>query len=108
MARVVSAYLTNNRVSPRRSAQLDPDYRPLQPLRQPASVAQATPAIRPAVPIKRSVTPTTITCLICGQVGRMLKRHLACEHGSTPDEYRKVFGLPSEYPRSVPAVQDWL
>ena len=52
----------------------------------------------PAVPIKRSVRPDQIVCLICGKPQKMLKRHLAARHELAPDEYRRMFDLKDDYP----------
>ncbi|HYG87629.1 MAG TPA: MucR family transcriptional regulator, partial [Azospirillum sp.] len=41
-------------------------------------------------------------CLECGKKNKMLKRHLASEHGLTPVEYRSKWGLPSDYPMTAP------
>ena len=57
----------------------------------------------PAVPIKRSVQPDAITCLICGKPQKMLKRHLATRHELTPEEYRALFSLKDDYPLVAPA-----
>jgi hypothetical protein len=65
---------------------------------------QPEPAIgpEPAVPIRRSIQPDAITCLDCGRPQKMLKRHLTTAHQLTPDEYRKRWGLKSDYPMSAP------
>ena len=57
---------------------------------------------RPAVPIKRSVTPDYIVCLEDGKKLKMLKRHLKTSYSLTPDEYRKRWGLPADYPMVAP------
>lgn len=56
----------------------------------------------PAVPIKRSVRPDTITCLVCGKTQTMLKRHLATRHQLDSDAYRAMFGLKADYPMVAP------
>lgn len=56
----------------------------------------------PAVPLKKSVTDSHIACLECGQSFRMLKRHLASEHGMTPQAYRARSGLSPDYPITAP------
>ncbi len=56
----------------------------------------------PAVPIKRSVQPDTITCLECGRSAKMLKRHLATAHGLTPEAFRQRWGLAADYPMVAP------
>ncbi len=60
-------------------------------------------APKPAVPIKRSVTPNHIVCLEDGKKFKMLKRHLKTDHSMTPKEYRERWGLPSDYPIVAPA-----
>jgi predicted transcriptional regulator len=66
---------------------------------------QPEPAIgpEPAVPIRRSLQPETITCLECGQRGKMLKGHLMSAHKLTPVGYRERWGLRSDYPMVAPA-----
>ena len=64
--------------------------------------AGSTPApqeeLTPAVPIRGSVKKDAISCLDCGRKMKMLKRHLATEHGMTPDEYRAKWNLGPDYP----------
>ena len=57
---------------------------------------------KPAVPIRRSVTPDYIICLEDGRKLKMLKRHLRTTFGLTPDEYRTRWGLPADYPMVAP------
>ena len=57
---------------------------------------------KPAVSIRRSVTPDYIICLEDGRKLKMLKRHLRTTFGLTPDEYRTRWGLPADYPMVAP------
>ncbi len=57
---------------------------------------------KPAVPIKQSVKPEYIVCLDDGTEHKMLKRHLRAAHDMTPDDYRKRWGLPGDYPMVAP------
>ncbi len=57
---------------------------------------------KPAVPIKRSVTPDYIFCLEDGKKLKMLKRYLRTTHGMSPEEYRVKWGLPADYPMVAP------
>jgi predicted transcriptional regulator len=57
---------------------------------------------RPAVPVKRSVTPDYIVCLEDGKKLKMLKRHLRTTYNMTPDEYRAKWGLSADYPMVAP------
>ena len=74
-------------------------------LRTVGTVAVAKPveALAPAVPIKKSVRPEFIVCLEDGKQLKMLKRHLKTRYNMTPDDYRKRWGLPNDYPMVAPA-----
>lgn len=58
---------------------------------------------KPRVPVKGSVKPESITCLECGEQMTTLRKHLSMMHATTPEEYRKKWGLTPEYPMSAPA-----
>jgi predicted transcriptional regulator len=60
------------------------------------------PKLEPAVPIKKSIFLDHIVCLEDGKKLKMLKRHLATSFNMTPDEYRKRWGLPADYPMVAP------
>ncbi len=65
--------------------------------------ADGVPAgLRPAVPVKKSITPEYIVCLEDGKKLKMLKRHLRTAYKLTPDEYRAKWGLPADYPMVAP------
>ena len=66
-----------------------------------AGGAQTAPS-KPAVPIRRSITPDYIVCLEDGKKLKMLKRHLRTSFDLTPDAYRAKWGLPSHYPMVAP------
>ncbi len=57
---------------------------------------------KPAVAIRRSVTPDFIVCLEDGRKMKMLKRHLRTAYNLSPDEYRSRWGLPADYPMVAP------
>ncbi len=63
-----------------------------------AGIAAAGAKPEPAVTIKKSHTRNYVICLECGRKSKLLKQHLAMTHGLTPEEYRKKWGLPSNYP----------
>jgi predicted transcriptional regulator len=58
--------------------------------------------LRPAVPVRKSVTPDYLICLEDGKKLKMLKRHLRSTYNLTPDEYRAKWGLPPDYPMVAP------
>jgi predicted transcriptional regulator len=63
---------------------------------------EPAPKPEPAVPIKQSVKPDYIICLEDGKKLKMLKRHLKTAYSMTPDDYRKRWGLPRDYPMVAP------
>ena len=73
----------------------------LKSLGQPEETPPSKP--KPAVPVRHSITPNEITCLICGKSQKILKRHLAVAHNLTPDAYRERFGLKPDYPIAAPS-----
>jgi predicted transcriptional regulator len=66
--------------------------------------AEAPPT--PAVPIKKSLGSDFIICLEDGKKLKMLKRHLKTRYDMSPEEYRKRWGLPHDYPMVAPAYAE--
>jgi predicted transcriptional regulator len=62
--------------------------------------------LEPAVPVRRSVRPEHLVCLLCGKEQKLLKRHLAVEHELTPSQYRDTFGLKPDYPMAAPSYSE--
>lgn len=56
----------------------------------------------PAVPINKSVTPDFVICLEDGKKLKMLKRYLRTHYDLTPEDYRRKWGLPVDYPMVAP------
>ncbi len=66
----------------------------------PPSAPAGTP--KPAVALKKSITPDYIVCLEDGKKLKMLKRHLRTAYNMTPEQYRQKMGLPADYPMVAP------
>jgi len=64
--------------------------------------AETPTALKPAVTVKKSVTPEYIICLEDGKKLKMLKRYLRSRYDLTPEEYRAKWGLPADYPMVAP------
>ena len=101
-ADIVSAYVSNNKVSSEELGKLiEQVHGALK--RAPAGDAAPEPEPpEPAVSVRRSVTPDYIVCLEDGKKFKSLKRHLQGEHGLSPDEYRSRWGLARDYPMVAP------
>lgn len=100
-ADIVSAHVGHNQVETTDVPNLIQSvYNALAGTAQPAPPHQE--AARPKVSIRSSVKPEAIACLECGAKMKMLKRHLATDHGLSPSDYRARWGLPSDYPMVAP------
>ncbi len=101
-AEIVSAYVGKNPLPTQQIPEvINTVYGSLTGLQGGTRETQSEPP-RPAVPIKKSVTPEYIVCLEDGKKLKMLKRHLRSTYGMTPDEYRVKWGLPPDYPMVAP------
>jgi predicted transcriptional regulator len=58
---------------------------------------------KPAVPISKSVNDDYIVCLEDGKRLKMLKRYLRSRYDLSPEEYRRKWSLPPDYPMVAPA-----
>ena len=62
----------------------------------------AAETAKPAVSVKKSVTPDYIVCLEDGKKFKSLKRHLRTQYGMSPEQYREKWNLPPDYPMVAP------
>ncbi|MFQ5535388.1 MAG: MucR family transcriptional regulator [Sphingomonadales bacterium] len=98
---IVSAYVSNNNVEADQVAEvIETIHTTLNKLLQPAEEMPAPQ--KPAVSVRRSVTPDYIVCLEDGRKLKMLKRYLRSRYGLSPDEYRQKWGLAADYPMVAP------
>ncbi len=98
---VVTAYVGNNTVAPSELAEvIRTVHASLRQAQSGGDGAAAPP--KPAVPIKKSITPDYLICLEDGRELKMLKRHLRTTYNMTPDEYRAKWGLDPDYPMVAP------
>ncbi|WP_417319633.1 MucR family transcriptional regulator [Erythrobacter aureus] len=95
-ANIVAAHVSNNAVAVGDVPQLvETVHGALAGLGQ----ASEEPEPRePAVPVRTSIKPGHLVCLVCGAKQKMLKRHLRTAHNMSPDDYRKAFSLKPDYP----------
>lgn len=101
-AKVASAYLGNNSVAPNQIADvINMVHKALSEISGTPQEPEAEPQ-KPAVPVRKSITPDYIICLEDGKRLKMLKRHLRTTYDLTPEEYRAKWGLPADYPMVAP------
>ena len=99
---VVAAYVSNNTLPTGQLADIIASvYSSLRALDH-SPIDGRGEALRPAVPVRKSITPDYLICLEDGKKLKMLKRHLRSTYGLTPDAYRAKWGLPADYPMVAP------
>lgn len=98
--KIVSAYVLNNTLAMKDLSRLIAEtYSALVGSQQLVpSAAPTERSQKPAVPIKKSITDHYLVCLEDGGKYKSLKRHLNSKYGLTPEEYRRKWGLPADYP----------
>jgi predicted transcriptional regulator len=107
VAQILSSYLSNNTVAP---ADLPSVIESVKNAFAGTAGTTSTPVSdsnskswEAAVPVKKSIAPEAVTCLVCGKKFKSLRRHLQTAHQLSPSEYRDAFKLKSDYPLVAPA-----
>jgi predicted transcriptional regulator len=101
-AQIVSAYVGNNPVPAHDlSALINQVHSALSRVTSGQAELQSEP-LKPAVSVKRSITPDYIVCLEDGKKFKSLKRHLRTQYHMTPEQYREKWALPPDYPMVAP------
>ena len=104
---VVAAYVTKNNISAAELPELiRAIYGTFSGLGQIAPVAVALVAQKPAIAPSKSITDDYIICLEDGKKLKMLKRYLRTQYGLTPEDYRRKWKLPADYPMVAPAYAE--
>jgi predicted transcriptional regulator len=102
-AAIVSAYVSNNQVTPDNLPGLIQQvYKSLSGTIEP-TVDVVAPLV-PAVPIRKSVQDDYLVCLEDGKRLKTLKRYLMRVYGLTLEQYRERWGLGPDYPMVAPAL----
>jgi predicted transcriptional regulator len=102
-ADIVSAYVSNNSVPTGELPGLISEVHTALMKVSVGAIELPTEAPKPAVPVKKSVTPDYIVCLEDGKKFKSLKRHLRTQYNMTPEQYREKWTLPIDYPMVAPS-----
>ena len=98
---IVSAFVSNNPVPADQLQDLiQATFATLNGLGQPSEAGPTNQ--KPAVPVKKSVTDDYIICLEDGKKLKMLKRYLRTQYDMSPEDYRRKWNLPADYPMVAP------
>jgi len=101
-AEIVSAYVSNNTVPAAEIPSLiNQVHAALARVSGKSGDAPSEP-LRPAVSVKKSITPEYIICLEDGKKFKSLKRHLRTQYNMTPEQYREKWALGADYPMVAP------
>lgn len=99
---IVSAYVAHNPVPVAELPKLiERVHATLQEI-EGAPPAEPRAELKPAVPVRKSVTDDHIVCLEDGKKFKSLKRHLRTRYDMSPEEYREKWGLAADYPMVAP------
>ena len=100
---IVAAYVSENEVSKDDIGSLiETVGEAVRKIVNPQDPEEEEEVHEPAVSVRKSLaTPYHIISMIDGQPYKMLTRHLST-NGLTPDEYRKRYNLPADYPMTAP------
>ena len=101
-ADIVSAYVSNNTISPNDLPNLISDVFGAVKKTSTIGVEPEPEPLKPAVSIRKSVTPDYIICLEDGKKFKSLKRHLRTHYDMSPEEYREKWNLAADYPMVAP------
>ena len=106
-ASIVSAYISNNSLPMTELPGLISSiHSVVAKLAGNSSHAPPAEPLRPAVPIKKSITDDYLICLEDGRKFKSLKRHLRTHYHLTPEQYRAKWQLPPDYPMVAPGYAE--
>ena len=99
---IVSAFVSNNSVPAAELQELlQNTFSTLSGLAGAGQAEQTNQ--KPAVPVKKSITDDYIICLEDGKKLKMLKRYLRTQYDMSPEDYRRKWNLPADYPMVAPS-----
>jgi predicted transcriptional regulator len=98
-AGIVSAYVSNNTVP---ASDISSLISQVHTALLRITSEEGSDEHKPAIAVKKSVTPDYLICLEDGKKFKSLKRHLRTQYNMTPEHYREKWGLPPDYPMVAP------
>jgi predicted transcriptional regulator len=105
-ASIVAAYVAQNTVARTAIPELIRSVHGALSALGTSQTEQPAERNKPAVPVSRSVQRDYIVCLEDGKRLKMLKRYLRTHYDMSPEEYRRKWSLPGDYPMVAPAYAE--
>jgi predicted transcriptional regulator len=102
-ADIVASFVANNTIAPEQLSELIRAVHKTVEALHNGQDEKSSERARPAVPVNKSVQDDFIVCLEDGKKLKMLKRYLRSTYNMSPEDYRKKWGLPADYPMVAPA-----
>jgi predicted transcriptional regulator len=103
---IVASFVANNPVTPDHLPEVIRSvYRTISTLSE-SGEGRLEERLKPAVPVGKSVAKDFIICLEDGKKLKMLKRYLRAKYDMSPDEYRRRWSLPADYPMVAPSYTE--
>jgi predicted transcriptional regulator len=100
---IVASYVSANEINPDGLAELIRSvHRSLGSLGTIIETKEPSERPKAAVTVAKSITDDYIVCLEDGKRLKMLKRYLRSKYDLSPDDYRKRWNLPADYPMVAP------
>lgn len=99
---IVASYVASNKLAPEQVPDLiRAVHRTIQGMVR-GEEERTTEKPKPAVAPGKSIHDDYIFCLEDGKKLKMLKRYLRSTYGMSPEDYRKRWNLPPDYPMVAP------
>jgi predicted transcriptional regulator len=105
-AEIVSAYVSKNTVGREDLGSIISDVHDALSRASNRIGGAEREELKPAIALKKSVTPDYIVCLEDGKKFKSLKRHLRTHYDLSPEQYREKWGLPPDYPMVAPSYSE--
>lgn len=103
VVQVVAAYVSNNPIPVAELPGLMKNVHSALSGLLGAQISDVASSQKPAVAVRKSVTPDFIVCLEDGKRLKMLKRYLRSRYQLSPEDYRAKWSLPPDYPMVAPS-----
>jgi len=100
--KIIAAYVRNNHVAPSELSTMIKNIHGTLGALGSGQNLESPAQQKPAISVRKSITPDYIICLEDGKKLKMLKRYLRTRYGLSPEGYRAKWGLPADYPLVAP------